>query len=68
MPEDRFLQKRADALVLMSEHLLATLDQGLTPLAGGDKYQVMVHINANAQQATDQAQCELDNGDYLTPH
>jgi len=64
---DTFTQKRADALVLMSEHLLATLDRGLSPLPGGEKYQVMVHINANSLQATEPAPCQLDNGAGLTP-
>ena len=34
---DTYPQKRADALVLMSEHLLKTLDKGLLPLAAGDR-------------------------------
>ena len=38
---DTFSQKRADALVLMSEHFLSTMDEGLKPLSGGDKYQVV---------------------------
>ena len=67
MVADTFTQKRADALVLMSEHLLATLDRGLVPLPGGEKYQVMVHINANSQNGTEQAPCQLDNGVCLTP-
>ena len=67
MAVDTCTQKRADALVLMSEHLLATLDRGPVPLPGGEKYQIMLHINANSQQGTEHAQCQLDNGACLTP-
>ena len=62
-----FPQKRADALLLMSEHLLSTLGQGLSPLAGGDKYQVMIHIEANRHHETEQAHCHLDNGRFASP-
>ncbi|MCH7672896.1 MAG: DUF222 domain-containing protein [Proteobacteria bacterium] len=67
MAVDTCTQKRADALVLMSEHLLATLDRGPVPLPGGEKYQIMLHINANSQQGTEHAQCQLDNGACFTP-
>lgn len=40
-------QKRADALVFMSEHLLSTLGQS-SPLSGSDKFQVMIHIEAGS--------------------
>ena len=78
LPAETFTQKRADALVMMSEHLLATLAQGsspqLTPLSGGDKYQVMIHIEANSPNESDQARkhadavhCHLDNGRFAAP-
>ena len=78
LPAETFTQKRADALVMMSEHLLATLDQRsspqLTPLSGGDKYQVMIHIEANSPNESDQARqqvdtvhCHLDNGRFAAP-
>lgn len=78
LPAETFIQKRADALVMMSEHLLATLDQmsspQLTPLAGGDKYQVMIHIDVNALNESDQAHqqadavhCHLESGRFVSP-
>lgn len=77
-PIETFTQKRADALVLMSEHLLATLDRGsspqLTPLSGGDKYQILIHIDANSLHESDQARhhadaahCHLDSGSFVAP-
>jgi hypothetical protein len=77
-PIETCTQKRADALVLISEHLLVTLDKGsspqLTPLSGGDKYQVLVHIDANALHESDQARhradtahCHLENGSFVAP-
>ncbi len=79
--KETFTQKRADALVLMSEHLLATLAEGedhgqrptsqLKPLPGGDKYQVMVHIDAttelNDHYKTRQACCQLDDHGFQLP-
>ena len=79
--KETFTQKRADALVLMSEHLLATLVEGedhgqrqisqLKPLSGGDKYQVMVHIDAttelNDHYETRQACCQLDDHGFQLP-
>jgi len=79
--KETFTQKRADALILMSEHLLATLVEGedhgqrqtpqLKPLSGGDKYQVMVHIDAttelNDHHETRQACCQLDDHGFQLP-
>ena len=79
--EQSFTQKRADALIFMSEHLLATCfkeDQGqsaqLATLSGGEKYQVMIHIDAGAHHEKGKphdeagtACCQLDNGTFLSP-
>ncbi len=71
---DSYEQLRADALVLMSEHLLATMDQGVSSLAAGDKYQVMIHIDANSidsgetlNHEGDRTHCYLDGGPFLCP-
>ena len=71
---DAYQQLRADALVLMSEHLLATLDQGVVSLTGGDKYQVMIHIDANSIDRDetlngegDKTHCYLDGGPFICP-
>jgi hypothetical protein len=51
----------------MSENLLSTLGQGLTPLTGADKYQVMIHIDVDGtsldgHDESGHANCHLDNG------
>ena len=66
-PKASFAQKRADALLSLSEQALATLDKGLRPLTGGDKYQVMVHLDANLSTDHREAVCRLENGQFLTP-
>ena len=76
-----FSQKKADALVFMSEHLLATVIQGqepeqgqffpLKPLSAGDKYQVMVHIDATTATSdhleSAQGLCQLDESGFRSP-
>ena len=71
---DSYEQLRADALVLMSEHLLATGDEGISCLAGGDKVQIMIHIDANSIDGGktlngegDKTHCYLDGGPFLCP-
>ena len=59
---DTFSQKRADALVLMSEHFLSTMDDGIKPLSGGDKYQVIVHIDAKIMDKTSETHAWLEDG------
>lgn len=66
-PRDTFPQKRADALVRMAEHYLATGKAGPVALSGGDKYQVIVHINADASQETPVPHAWLDAGPVLAP-
>lgn len=61
-----FPQKRADAVVRMAEHYLATAKEGPVPLSGGDKYQVIVHINANASQHHPHPLAWIDNGPVLS--
>jgi hypothetical protein len=66
-PKASFAQKRADALLILSEQALATLSEGLRPLTGGDKYQVMVHLDASRPTDHRQAVCRLEDGRFLTP-
>ncbi len=57
-----FPQKRADAVLRMAEHFLATHQQGVRGLANGDKYQVILHLQAGASHD------ELLAGDYFNSH
>jgi hypothetical protein len=61
-PRACFAQKRADALLTLSEQALATLSDGLRPLTGGDKYQVVVHLDANLSTDHNKAVCQIENG------
>ena len=62
-----FPQKRADAVLRMAEHFLATHEQGIRGLTNGDKYQVLLHLQAdsNANALPDGAY--LDDGPPLAP-
>ncbi len=57
-------ERRADALVLMADTLLAS-----TPAAraGGDRFQVLVHIDAAALSGTSEGLSELGDGAALAP-
>jgi hypothetical protein len=61
--EDRFAQRRADALTTMAE---TTLRHGPGHLSAGDRYQVVVHVTAETLADTD-GRCELDEGQRLAP-
>lgn len=60
--ENRFAQRRADALVTLAE---TTLGHGPDPLSAGDKYQVAVHVTAETLGEDNTGRCELDNGPAL---
>jgi len=71
--EDRFAQRRADALTTMAE---TTLRHGPGQMSAGERYQVVVHVTA--ETLTDDAladdysddsdgRCELDDGMRLAP-
>jgi hypothetical protein len=69
---DTYEQLRADALVFMAEQVLQS--PSLTALNGGDKYQVVVHIDANSVDvgdplslSGDETHCYLENGPFLAP-
>jgi hypothetical protein len=58
LEEVTFAQRRADALALLAESALQNdLDRG----TGGDRYQVVVHVDA-ANEGTAQSVVELDEG------
>jgi Domain of unknown function (DUF222)/HNH endonuclease len=57
-------ERRADALVLMADTLLAT---GPTARAGGDRFQVLVHVDAAALRGRSEGLCELADGAVLAP-
>ena len=61
--EDRFAQRRADALTTMAE---TTLRHGPGHLPAADRYQVVVHVTAETLADTD-GRCELDEGQRLAP-
>jgi len=63
--EDRFAQRRADALTTMAE---TTLRHGPGQLSTGDRYQVVVHVTAETLADDDSdGRCELDDGPRLAP-
>jgi hypothetical protein len=53
----------ADALVLMAETVLSV---GVRERSGGDSYQVVVHVDADALASEDEP-CQLDDGPFLHP-
>jgi len=64
--ENRFAQRRADALAKIAE---AALRHGynLESQAPDERYQVVVHVTAETLAAGDADRCELDNGQRLAP-
>jgi len=63
--ENRFAQRRADALTTMAE---TTLRQGPTPQSSAECYQVVVHVSAETLAGDDtDSRCELDDGQRLAP-
>lgn len=69
--KESFTQKRADALSLMAEHSLqAAQNKSGAALSNGDKYQVVVHLEAKPQQDKDailHTHAWLENGPALCP-
>ena len=64
-PDETRPQRRADALLRMAETVLAT---GIHPSSGGDRYQVVIHVDAvtlHHRHTTDPGQCTLDEGPWL---
>jgi|TARA_B100002003_G_C14109393_1_gene533586 hypothetical protein len=70
--EKTHTQCRADALVHLSEHFLATSTSGngARALAGGEKYQVLLHINTDqieTAKVSTHNHSHIDNGPMLSP-
>jgi hypothetical protein len=64
-PPDPRAVSNADALVLMADTLLAS---GPAARRGGDRYQVVVHVEAGTLSGdSDEGVCELDRGPGLHP-
>jgi Domain of unknown function (DUF222)/HNH endonuclease len=57
-------QRRADALVAMAE---TTLSSGLAPAAGGERHQVVVHVDIETLAADEPGRCELADGTAIGP-
>ena len=74
-PASSYGQRRADALAMLAEHALQSLDQGLATLTGSDKYQVIIHIEADkltappgdADASSAHSLCSLEDGPFLSP-
>ena len=62
--EDRFAQRRADALIMMAE---TTLRHGPESQSSAERYQVVVHVTAETLAANAAGHCELANGPHLAP-
>jgi hypothetical protein len=62
--EDRFAQRRADALTTIAE---TALRQDPKPQSSGEHYQVVVHVTAETLATGTDGRCELDNGPRLAP-
>ncbi|MBL8265507.1 HNH endonuclease signature motif containing protein [Steroidobacter sp.] len=54
--------KRADALELLAESFL---QNGAANLSSGDKYQIVVHVDAEALQTGCAGRCEIEDGTHI---
>ena len=63
-PENRFAQRRADALTAMAE---TTLKHGAEPLSSAERYQVVVHVTAETLAADADGRAELECGQRIAP-
>jgi cation transport regulator ChaB len=62
--EDRFAQRRADALTTMAETALRHVPE---PQSSAERYQVVVQVTAETLATGDADRCELDSGPRLAP-
>ena len=62
--EDRFAQRRADALTTMAE---TTLRHGLVTQSSAERYQVVLHVSAETLASDEDGRSELDSGQRLAP-
>ncbi|MDP1931165.1 MAG: DUF222 domain-containing protein [Gammaproteobacteria bacterium] len=62
-----FPQKRADALLAITEQAMSTMEEGLKPVSSAEKYQVVVHIERERVAVTDDADAQV-NATHTHPH
>lgn len=62
--ENRFAQRRADALLTLAE---TTLRHGPEPSSTAERYQVVVHVTAETLSGNENGCCELDMGQPNAP-
>lgn len=62
--ENRFAQRRADALTTMAE---TTLRHGPAPLSSAERYQMVVHVTAETLAKGDNGRAELECGQRIAP-
>jgi hypothetical protein len=71
MPSEDFLADKASALVHMAESFLLTNNTKESGNSLGEKYQIFLHINANAASSdckvSQSDNCTIDNKRFLTP-
>ena len=73
--QNSYSQSRADALVTMTEHFLATSDQNaqFKGLKGSERCQIVLHVDINTLRTRNnkayrgQAHCNLDDKHWISP-
>ncbi len=56
---ESLVRRRADALARMAESWIAHGDQ---PLSGGDRHQVIIHVDAETLRREQEGRCEIEGG------
>ena len=67
-----FPQQRADALIQLAEHYIATVtnDSGIKSLAGKQRCQIMLHVDLKTlkgNKSSQEACCNIDNQQWISP-
>ena len=60
--DEPFVARRADALVEIAESYLAT---GPMALSGGDRYEIVVHVDRDVLTHDEEGRCEVENGPWI---
>jgi hypothetical protein len=61
-PEEPYAARRAEALVEIAESYLAT---GPMALRGGERYEIIVHIDQDALTRSEEGRCEVENSAWI---
>ena len=61
-PPEPFTARRADALALLAETYLAT---GPKSLSGGERYEIIVHVDRDVLARGGEGRCELEEGPWF---